>query len=142
MNIKQAISLYGVSSIKFFVPMRPIRSVVGIEYTSSSDPEFPVLCEIVTDRYKPEEGYKIEIKSVYQGFGKEAFYISDFESMIRHGSVKMFIDASKVKESDLLTTLRRIVCGAKGEDANGVKFYDGILDDALGEAQDFISENV
>lgn len=142
MNIKQAISLYGHSGVKFFVPMRPVRSVLGIGYTSSSDPEFPVLCEIVTDRYKPEEEYKIEIKSVYEGFGKDSFYVSDFESMIRAGRVKMFIDASKIKESDLNTTLRRIVCGVNGEDANGVEFYDGILDDALGEAQDFIDKKI
>ena len=60
----------------YFVLMHPLEGVAipgygAIVFTSSNTREKWVECEIVEERYKLEDGYKIELKSVEDGYGKE-----------------------------------------------------------------------
>jgi len=91
MNIQQVIKYYGAQNLRFLVPMRPVHNVFGIfGYTSSSDAEVLQICRITEDRYKLEENYKIQLKSEDKRFGKEAFYISDLNSLVKQGSIRVF----------------------------------------------------
>lgn len=96
-TLMELINEYGVENIYFLVKMNPIRTVFGlISYTDSSDPEIPMLCNIDETRYKVSDNYKITLKSVEQikGIvGREHYYISDLQLMIRQGNVQVFIKA-------------------------------------------------
>ena len=81
-------------NLRFLVPMLPVRTVLFISYTTSSDKHQDVLCEVVEDRYKVDEGYKISLSSMYEGFGRKDFYQSDLGSLIKMGTVKVFLDLS------------------------------------------------
>lgn len=72
-----------------FVRMQPINIVpfIGWTYTTSSDTEKWVECEVVEDRYKLEDGYKVTLQSIENGYGREHFYQSDFESLINQGFI-------------------------------------------------------
>lgn len=76
----------------YFVLMHPLEGVAipgygAIVFTSSNTREKWVECEIVEERYKLEDGYKIELKSVEDGYGKENFYIEDFLSSLKSGYI-------------------------------------------------------
>ena len=73
----------------YYIQMRPINIVpmIGWAYTSSSDPEKWVECEIVEDRYKVKDGYKVTLQSIEEGYGREHFYQTDFESLLKSGYV-------------------------------------------------------
>ena len=76
----------------FLTPMRPVRTYFGlISLTSSSDPEIVVPAKITEERYKLKDNYKITLKSVYDGFGSNHFYISDLESLIKSGTIEFFV---------------------------------------------------
>ena len=71
----------------YFILMHPLEGMAipgfgAIVYTSSDTREKWVECEIVEERYKIDDGYKIELRSIEPGFGKETFYIEDFLSNI------------------------------------------------------------
>jgi hypothetical protein len=97
MKLKELIAKHGVESVLFFLPMSPIQTVFGlISYTSSSDPQIKMLCSINEDRYKVKDGYKITLQSIEQFpriRGKEHFYISDLESIIKDGNCEVLIKA-------------------------------------------------
>lgn len=61
--------------------------MIGWTYTTSSDSEKWVECEIVEDRYKVEDGYKVTLQSIENGYGREHFYQTDFESLIKSGLI-------------------------------------------------------
>ena len=72
----------------YFVLMHPLEGVAipgygAIVYTSSNTREKWVECEIVEERYKLSDGYKIELRSIEDGYGKESFYIEDFLSALQ-----------------------------------------------------------
>lgn len=95
MNLKEKIEKAGIENCMFLVPMRPVNTYFGfISFTSSSDPEFIVPAKINEDRYKVSDNYKITLKSIYEKFGKEHFYISDLESMISSGTIQFFVKPS------------------------------------------------
>ncbi len=76
----------------YFLLMHPLEGVVipgygAIVYTSSTTREKWVECEIVEERYKLEEGYKVELRSVEEGYGKETLYIEDFLSHLEKGYI-------------------------------------------------------
>ncbi len=76
----------------YFMLMYPLEGVVipgygAIVYTSSTTREKWVECEIVEERYKLDEGYKVELRSVEEGYGKETLYIEDFLSHIEKGFI-------------------------------------------------------
>ena len=67
----------------YFVLMHPLEGVYippfgSILYTSSTTREKWVECVIVEDHYKISDGYKIELRSIEPGYGRELFYIEDF----------------------------------------------------------------
>lgn len=72
----------------YFVLMHPIENVFGlIFYTSSNTREKFVECEIVEDRYKVSDGYKVTLKSIEPGYGWEHFYQEDFLSLLEKGII-------------------------------------------------------
>ena len=92
MNLKEKIEKAGIENCMFLTPMRPIRTYFGlISLTSSSDPEIIVPAKITEERYKLKDNYKITLKSVYDGFGSNHFYISDLESLIKSGTIEFFV---------------------------------------------------
>ena len=92
MNLKEKIENAGIENCMFLVPMRPVRTYFGlISLTSSSDPEIIVPSKVTEERYKLDDNYKITLKSVYDGFGREHYYISDLESLISSGTIEFFV---------------------------------------------------
>ena len=93
MNFKDLIAKHGATNVMFMVPMRPTKTMFGlIAYKSSSDPTATVPCQIDLDsRYKVEDNYKVTLKSTYEGFGSESFYISDLEQIIRSGGIQVWL---------------------------------------------------
>jgi hypothetical protein len=92
MNLKEKIENAGIENCMFLVPMRPVRTYFGlISLTSSSDPEIIVPAKITEERYKLKDNYKISLKSIYDIFGKEHYYVSDLESLISSGTIEFYV---------------------------------------------------
>jgi hypothetical protein len=93
MDIFKVIEEKSIKKLRFLVNMKPIQTYFGlISLTSSSDPDILMLCEIVEDRYKVKDNYKITLQSVEQFpkiRGREHYYISDLNLMIKSGSIKV-----------------------------------------------------
>lgn len=69
----------------YFILMHPLHDVFGlISYTCSNDPEKWVECEVIEDRYKVEDGYKITLRALEDGYGSKTFYQCDFNSLIKN----------------------------------------------------------
>jgi len=87
------------NNLIFLIPTKPLRKILFVSYKSSEDPEFIVPFRIKEDFYKIMDNYKIELipitKEYKETFGKETFYISDLENLIKEDIVKMYI---KIKE--------------------------------------------
>lgn len=72
-------------------PGRVLRSILGINYTSSSDQDIQnVPFKIVENRYKLSENHKIELVPLIKGFAVEKFYITDFRMMLNSGYFSIF----------------------------------------------------
>lgn len=109
-NIKSLVEKHGKDKVRALINLRPLNVYMGlIAITSSSDPEVPILCEIDEQRYTVEEGYKIGWKPIEpfspkkkpglknmvhscNGFASETFYQSDFDSMVKDGRIKLYIE--------------------------------------------------
>jgi hypothetical protein len=50
-----------------------------------------VVCEIVENRYKLSDEYKITLKAIDPAFGKVHYYLSDLESLINKNQIKMYL---------------------------------------------------
>lgn len=96
MKVQEAVRIFGIDSIMFLVPMLPRKTIAGISFTSSNDSESIVPCIINEERYKLSDNHKITLKSAYNEFGKEHYYISDLDSLIENGSIKMFINSNDI----------------------------------------------
>ena len=72
---------------RYFLLMRPIRVVpfIGWGYTSSTDREKWVECEVVENRIKSSS--KVTLRSIEEGYGQEEFYRSDFDSLVSSGFI-------------------------------------------------------
>jgi hypothetical protein len=72
----------------YFAKLAPIDYILpwGWAMTSHGN-ETWCECEIVEDRYKLSDGYKVTLKPLSQGFGWEHYYQSDFESSLRSGHI-------------------------------------------------------
>lgn len=108
-NIKSLVQKHGISKVRALIKCRPLNICMGlIPFTSSSDKEVHILCEITEERYKVDEGYKIGWKPIAEyapqkrdkikmmdknGFGSETFYQSDFDGIVERGDIKLFIEA-------------------------------------------------
>ena len=75
----------------YFILMHPIEGFItpfgSITYTSSSTREKWVECKIVEERYKLADGYKIELRSLEKGYGKNTYYLEDFISLLASGHI-------------------------------------------------------
>ena len=92
MNLKEKIEAAGIENCMFLVPMTPLNTVFGfIAYKSSSDKEVVVPAKISEDKHKIKDDYKITLKSIYEKYGKEHYYISDLELLIENGDVEFFV---------------------------------------------------
>lgn len=108
MGIREVIQKHGKDKVRALIDLRPLHVYMGmIAITSSNDPAVPVLCEVDEKRYKVEEGYKIGWKPIdpygqqkqgvalhnINGFASDSFYQSDFNSLVRSGHIKVYIEA-------------------------------------------------
>jgi hypothetical protein len=75
----------------FLIPMQPLKTICGISFTISSNPEIVVSTRISEERYKIGQDYKITLKSIYKTFREKHFYFSDLEQLINSGTVQYFI---------------------------------------------------
>lgn len=106
-DIKTLIQKHGKDKVRALIPLRPLNVYCGlIAVTSSSDPEVPILCEVDEKRYEVEEGYKIgwkpiipfaprDIKNLFHdvpGFASKTFYQGDFDSIVKDGRIKLFVE--------------------------------------------------
>lgn len=78
---------YGVKNVRVLVPMRPLvlkGAIPGIAFRSSNHAGEVTECVIHEGRYTVTEGYKVELRALdYSRYGKETYYQSDLDSMIR-----------------------------------------------------------
>lgn len=108
-NITDLIAKHGKDKIRALIPLRPLQVYCGlIAITSSSDPQVPILCEVDEKRYKVEENYKIGWKPIaffaprkiknylhdMPGFASESFYVGDFDSLVKEGHIKLFVEVA------------------------------------------------
>ena len=63
-------------------------------------PEVWAEFEVVEEQYKIDDDYKIELRAINPVFGKETFYQSDFEDMVKSGInvIKKTSDKQHVEE--------------------------------------------
>jgi hypothetical protein len=70
----------------YYVLMHPLEGFnlngVEIRYCTNRTRAKWVECEIVEENYKFDDGFKIELRSVEPGYGKETFYTDDFISCL------------------------------------------------------------
>lgn len=71
----------------YFILMHPLECFGIFCFTSSTTREKWVECEIVEERYKVSDGYKVELRAIESGYGKETYYQSDFESLVKKGYI-------------------------------------------------------
>lgn len=72
----------------YFIPMHPLEGIDGLLlFTSSNTREKWVECAVVEECYKVDDGYKVELRALEPGYGKETFYQCDFASMINAGRI-------------------------------------------------------
>jgi hypothetical protein len=95
-DIRTLVLQHGKNKVRALIPLRPLRTLFFISYTSSSDPTLPVLCEVDEFRYDVNEGYKIEWKPISdyeKAFAKESYYQTDFDLLVKRGTVKVYVEA-------------------------------------------------
>ena len=73
-------------NIHYFCKMRPIQSIFGIGFTSSSDPLEWFECYVDEERYTVEDNYKITLRAV-DGCAYEHFYQDDFLQLMWEGFI-------------------------------------------------------
>ena len=71
----------------YYLLMRPLEGVILPYGPNRCSREKWVECEVVEDNYKISEGYKVEFSSIEDGYGRESFYLDDFESLQKYGCI-------------------------------------------------------
>lgn len=71
----------------YFILMHPLEGFGPIVFTSNLTREKWVECQITESRYKIDNGYKVELMSLEEGYGKRSFYIEDFISLLNEGYI-------------------------------------------------------
>lgn len=72
--------------IHYFCLMHPIQSFFGISLTTSSDEPEWFECEVVEDRYKVDDNYKITLRAI-NGQAHETYYQDDFLHLMYGGFI-------------------------------------------------------
>ncbi len=91
-NLEEFAKYHKTESLLVMAKLRPVRHILFVSYTSSNDEPVLVPCTIDESRYKMKDGYKVAIKSIYEGFGGETYYLSDFNSLWHSGAIKVFVE--------------------------------------------------
>ena len=91
-NLEEFVKYHKPENLLVMAKLRPVHRILFIGYTSSNDEPVIVPCTIDESRYKVAEGYKVAIKSIYDGFGKESYYLMDFNSLWHSGEIKVFVE--------------------------------------------------
>lgn len=84
---------FGVKNIVAQIPTSPLEFagfIPGIAIKSGENIEVG-LFTICEDRYVVKEEYKVEFAPTIMRYGKERFYISDFNSLWERGFVRLFV---------------------------------------------------
>jgi len=94
-NIKALAQQHGKENLLFLVPLRPRRVIMGIGFTSSSDPSILVPCRI-EERWnrEVEKEYKLILKPIEQyreAFGEDDIYTGDLQQLIQSGHYQVFV---------------------------------------------------
>lgn len=83
LDLATAILAHGPSAVEFTIPLRPLRKVCFIAFTTTGDDEEPVRCWIDQSRYNLENNYKIELVPYdFPNHPKRSFYLSDLASLM------------------------------------------------------------
>lgn len=72
--------------IHYFCLMRPIQSIFGISFTSSSDELEWFECYVDEERYKVEDNYKITLRAI-DDRAYEHYYQDDFLKLMYDGAI-------------------------------------------------------
>lgn len=72
--------------VHYFCKMRPIQSLFGIGFTSSSDELEWFECYVDEERYKVEDNYKITLRAI-DGRAYEHYYQTDFLQLMWEGFI-------------------------------------------------------
>lgn len=84
MDLVKLVAEYGAHNLRFFVPMQKLQMmdiIPGVTFTWPDLPEDVVECVIDETRYKVSDNYKVTFRAIDPVYGREHFYISDFESI-------------------------------------------------------------
>lgn len=83
-------NFYNIDKTKhYFAQMHPYDAIIpmmGIALVNGNESNW-VECEIVEDRYKVEDGYKVTLKPLNPNYSSYHFYQCDFASLLRSGHI-------------------------------------------------------
>lgn len=95
-QLQNLIAKIGIENIRFLIPMRPVKRVLSIAYTSTNDEAQKVLAKIDETRYKIEDGYKItlvaENQEVYGNRHYYHYYQTYLLTLIKNGHIRVLIE--------------------------------------------------
>jgi hypothetical protein len=97
-DIVEAVKDFGANTITIIMPMSRLEYIgiiPGFAFRSSGSSQELVDCSINEDRYTVKDEYKITITANNVLYGKEDFYISDFNSMINSVDSQITIIATQ-----------------------------------------------
>lgn len=105
-------NLYGINKkAHYFALMNPIDDL-GL-FADASEYGW-IECEIVEDRYKVDEGYKVTLKPLDSNYASQHFYQNDFISLMKSGYiVEKTNDALHIEHDEFyipLTDTAYLVC--------------------------------
>lgn len=86
MGVVELAQEYGVNNLRFFIPLSRLEHagiIPGIAFRSHSAPQDTVECVIDESRYRVSEDYKITLRACDPAYGREHYYISDLNSILR-----------------------------------------------------------
>ncbi len=98
----------------YYVLMHPLEGFIlnGVEirYCTNTTRAKWVECEIVEENYKFDDGFKIELRSVEPGYGKETFYTDDFISCLAQDRIVKKVPNMECVEETWEEPLTKNVC--------------------------------
>lgn len=84
-------SKYAELGKRFFLLSRPLEwdpfGIVCWKSRGIGNPDIWAEFEVIEDRYKIKDGYKVELKAINPIFGRETYYQCDFDSLIKKGYI-------------------------------------------------------
>lgn len=97
-GIKEICEEYGVENILIMAPVKILRRILFISYTTSNDDSEFLPCTINEKRYKIDEGYKLTIVPLDDRYTTKHYYQSDFDQIVRQGHIEVYIKTHKEED--------------------------------------------